>query len=134
MEANYFTILWVLPYIDMNQPLVYMCPLSRNPAHLPPHPIPLGCPCASALNALFHALNLDWSSKAHMVIYMFQCYSLKSPHPHLCPQNPKDCSIHLCLFCCLASSGHSLFFSKGFSLSLNHRMWNFFSNLKLTLF
>ena len=26
MEADYFTILWwVLPYIDMNQPRVYMC-------------------------------------------------------------------------------------------------------------
>ena len=26
LEANYFTILWwVLPYIDMNQPWVYMC-------------------------------------------------------------------------------------------------------------
>ena len=28
-------------------------------------------------------------------------YSLKSSHPHLLPQRPKDCSIHLCLFCCL---------------------------------
>ena len=28
------TILWVLPYIDMNQPQVYMCPPSRTP--LPP--------------------------------------------------------------------------------------------------
>ena len=35
-------------------------------------------------------------------IYMFQCYSLKSSHPHLLPQSPKDCSRHLCLFCCLA--------------------------------
>ena len=24
-----------------------------------------------------------------------------SSHPHPLPQNPKDCSIHLCLFCCL---------------------------------
>ena len=35
MEANYFKILWwVLPYIDMNQPQVYLCPPSRTP--LPP--------------------------------------------------------------------------------------------------
>ena len=35
MEANNFTILWwFLPYIDMNQPWVYMCLTSRNP--LPP--------------------------------------------------------------------------------------------------
>ena len=37
----------------------------------------------------------------HMVIYMFQCYSLKLSHPHLLPQSPKVCSLHLCLFCCL---------------------------------
>ena len=35
IEANYFTILWwFLPYIDMNQPCVYMCPSSWTP--LPP--------------------------------------------------------------------------------------------------
>ena len=38
-------------------------------AHLPPHPIPLGFPSAPALSALFHALNLNWSSISHMVIY-----------------------------------------------------------------
>ena len=32
LEANYFTILWwVLPYIDMDQPQIYMCPLVLNP-------------------------------------------------------------------------------------------------------
>jgi len=40
-----------------------------------------GCPYALASNALFHALNLDWSSISHMVIYLIQCYSLKSSHP-----------------------------------------------------
>ena len=33
---------------------------------------------------------------------MFQCYSHRSSHPRLLPQSPKDCSIHLCIFCCLA--------------------------------
>ena len=33
---------------------------------------------------------------------MFQCYSLRSSHPRLLPQSPKVCSLHLCLFCCLA--------------------------------
>jgi len=37
-----------------------------------------------------------------LVIYMLQCYSLKSSHPCLLPQSPKVCSLHLCLFCCLA--------------------------------
>ena len=86
----------------MNQPRVYKCPPSESPSHLPPHPTPLGCPSALALRALFHALNLDSSSISHMVIYMFQCYFLKSSHPHLLPQSLKVCSLHLCLFCCLA--------------------------------
>ena len=79
----------------------YTCvPLILNP--LPPHPIPLGCPRALALGALLHASNLHWSSILHMVIYMFQCYSLKSSHPRLFPQNPKVCSLLMCLFCCPA--------------------------------
>ena len=78
------------------------CPPSWTPSYLPPHHIPLGCPSALALSALFHALNLDWSSISHMVIYTFQCYSLKSSHPRLLPQSPKVCSLYLCFFCCLA--------------------------------
>ena len=31
---------------------------------------------------------------------MFQCHSPISSHPCHLPQSPKDCSIHLCLFCC----------------------------------
>ena len=77
-------------------------PHPEPPSHFPPHPIPLGCPSTPALSALFHASNLDWSSISHIVIYMFQCYSLKSSHPRLLPQSPKVCSLHLCLFCCLA--------------------------------
>ena len=45
----------------------------------PSRSIPLGCPCAPALSALFYASNLDWSSISHMLIYMFQLYSFKSP-------------------------------------------------------
>ena len=103
LGANYFTILWwFLPYIDMNQPWVYMCPHPEPPCHLPPHPIPQGHPSAPALSTLSHALNLEWQSISHMVIYMLQCYSLKSSHPCLLPQSPKVCSWHLCLFCCLS--------------------------------
>ena len=74
------------------------------PSHLPSHAIPLGCPRALSLNALFIALNLDWLSILHMVIYTFQCYFPVSSHPCLLPQSPKVCSLHLCLFCCLAYS------------------------------
>ena len=97
------TILWwVLPYTDMNQPQVYMCSPSWAPSHLPPYPIPQGHPSAPAPSTLSHALNLDGRSISHMIIYMFQCYSLRSSHPHLLPQSPKDCSLHLYLFCCIA--------------------------------
>ena len=86
----------------MNQPWVYMCPHPEPPCHLPPHPIPQGHPSAPALSTLSRTLNLDWRSVSHMIIYMFQCYSLRSSHPCLLPQSPKVCSLHLCLFCCLA--------------------------------
>ena len=95
--GGYFTILWwFLSYTDMNQPWVYMCPPSWTPSHLP-HPIPWGCPSAPALSPPFHALNLDWWSISHMVIYMFQCYSFKSSHPCLLPQSPKVSSLYLSL-------------------------------------
>ena len=71
------------------------------PSHLPPNPIPQGPPSAPALSTLSHALNLDWRSISHMIIYMFQCYSLKLSHPRLLQQSPIVCSVHLCLFCCL---------------------------------
>ena len=94
---------WVLPYIDMNQPWVYMhvSPHSESHSHLNPHPITLGCPRAPALSALLHISNLLRSSFSHMVIHMFQCYSLKPSHPCLLLQSPKVCSLHLYLFCCI---------------------------------
>jgi len=77
-------------------------PHPEPPSHLPPHPIPQGHPSPPALRTLSHASNLYWRSISHMIIYIFQCYSLKSSHPHLLPQSPKVCSLHLCLFRCLA--------------------------------
>ena len=76
-------------------------PSHEPPSPLPPHPIPLGHPSTPALSILSHASNLDWWSVSYMIIYMFQCYSLRSSHLRLLPQHPKHCSIHLCLFCCL---------------------------------
>ena len=64
-------------------------------------PIPQGYLSAPVLSTLSHALNLDWWSISHMIIYMFQCYFFKSSHPRLFPQSPKVCSLYLCLFCCL---------------------------------
>ena len=102
LEDNYFIIFqWFLPYINMNQPQVYMCPPHpKHLSHLLSHSIPLGCPRTLALGPLLHPLDLHWSSVLHMVMYMFQWYSLKSSHPHLLPLSPKVCFIYLCLLCC----------------------------------
>ena len=47
-------------------------------------------------------MHQNWTGDPfHMIIYMIQCHSPKSSHPHPLPQSPKVCSIHLCLFCCV---------------------------------
>ena len=103
LEANYFTILyWICHTLTL---IHHGCTCVPNPdpsSHLPPHPIPLGHPSATAPSILYHASILNWRFISHMIIYMFQCHSPKSSHPRPLPQSPKHCSIHLCLFCCLA--------------------------------
>ena len=102
-KANYFTILYWFCHT-----LTWIChgctcvPHPEPPFHLPPHSIHLGHPSSPAPSTLYHASNLDWQSISHMIIHMFQCYSLKPSHPRPLPQSPKDCSLYLCLFCCLA--------------------------------
>ena len=83
----------------MNPPLVYTCSPSWTPSL--PCTIPLGHPSAPAPSIQFHTSNLDWQFVSYMILYKFQCHSSKSSHPLPLPQSPKDCSIHLCLFCCL---------------------------------
>ena len=106
LEANYFTILWWF-FANHWHESAMGAHVSHHPeplSHLLPHPIPPGCPRAPALSALLHTTNLHWWSSSHIVIYMFQCYSLILSHPCLLPHSPKVCSLHLCLFCCLACS------------------------------
>ena len=45
-----------------------------------------------SFHALPHVLNLHWSSVLPTIMYMFQCYFLKSSHP-LLPLSPKVCSL-----------------------------------------
>ena len=82
---------------------VHVSPILNPSSHLHPHPIPQGHPNALAPSTLYHASNLDRQFISHVIIYMFQCHSPipSRPLPH--PQSPKDCSIHLCLFCCLSN-------------------------------
>ena len=101
MEANYFTILYWFCHISTWIHHGCTCvPHPEPPSHLPLHTIPLGHPSAPAPSILYPASNLDWWFISYMILYMFQCHSPKLSHP--LPQNPKDCSIYLCLFCCLA--------------------------------
>jgi len=101
LEANYFTILyWFCHTSTWIRHGCTRAPQPEPPSYLHPHPIPLGHPSAPALSILYPASNLDWQSISH-IIYMFKCHSPKSSHPLPLPQNPKDCSTHLCLFCCL---------------------------------
>ena len=114
MQASFLKINLIGGYLLYNVMVVFaihghestmgthVFPHHEHPSHSLPHPIPLGCPRAPALCALLYASNLHWSSILHMVIYMFQCSSLKSSHPHLIPHSPKVCPLHLYHFCCLA--------------------------------
>ena len=102
LEANYCTILYsfchTLTWIRHGCTCV---PHPESPSPLPPPPILLGHPSAPAPSTLYHASNLDWRSISHMIICMFHCHSPKPSHPCPLPQSPKDCSLYLCLFCCL---------------------------------
>ena len=75
---------------------VHVFPILNAPPTSLPVPIP------PAPRTLYHASNLDWRFISHVIIYMFQCHSPISSRPRPLPQSPKDCSIHLCLFRCLA--------------------------------
>ena len=77
-------------------------PNPEPPSHLSPHIISLGHPSVPAPSILYPVSNLDWRFISYMTVYMFQCHSPKSSHLLPFPQSPKVCSIHPCLFCCLA--------------------------------
>ena len=100
-------------------------PHPETPSHLPPHPIPQGCPSVPALGALFHALNLDWWSVSHM----YQCYSLKSSHPRLLPQSPKACSLYLVSLLLSCIYGHHCHLSKFYICALIYCIGVFLSDL-----
>ena len=97
MEANYNSVVVFAIHWYESAMSVHVSPILNTLP--PPHLIPLGCLRALALSALLQALNLHWSSVWHMVIYIFQCYSLKSSHPYLLPESPKVCSV--CVFAVL---------------------------------
>ena len=72
------------------------CVLILNPLPPPSPSHPSGLSQRTSPESPVSSSNLDWRSISYMVIYMFQCCSLKSPHPRLLPQSPKVCSLSLC--------------------------------------
>ena len=86
----------------MNQPLIYMCSPSRSPLPPPSPSHPSGSSQCTNPEHLSHASNLGWWSVSPLIVYLFQCYSLRTSHPRLLPLSPKVSSVHLCLFFCFA--------------------------------
>ena len=97
LEDNCFTLLcWPLPYINMNQPQVYICPLlPESPSHLLHYPSPLILSQSSGLSSHCHTANSHLLSIIHMIMYIFPCYSLRSSQSLLPPLCSQVCS--LCL-------------------------------------
>ena len=91
-----------MPYIHMNQPWVYMCSPSWTP--LPPSS-PSHSSGSSQCTSPEHSLSC---TEPGLVIYFtydnihVSILFPQSSHPRLLPQSAKVCSLHLCLFRCLA--------------------------------
>ena len=81
-----YNIVLILPNIEMNLPQVYPRSASWTLLTPPPTPtLPLGRPSAPAPSIQYRASNLDWWLVSYMILYRFQCYSPKSPHPFPLP-------------------------------------------------
>ena len=76
---------------------IHVFPILNPPPSSLPIPslwvVPVHQPQASSI------MHQTWTG---IILYVFPCHSPKSSHPLPLPQSPKDCSIHRCLFCCLA--------------------------------
>ena len=67
--------------------LIHISPSSQTYLPSPSPSYPLGYHKAPALGSLHLTINSHWLSVLHIVMYMFQCSSLKSFHPQKCISN-----------------------------------------------
>ena len=76
----------------------FTCIPHPDPPVPPPSPSdPSGSSQCTRPEHLSHASNLGWWYVSHLIVYLFQCCSLRTSHPRLLPQSLKVCSIYLCL-------------------------------------
>ena len=96
LEDNCFTVLcWPLPYINMNQPQIYTCPLLPRPLS---HPIPsTGFSQNSGLSSLCHTADSHLLSILHMVMYVSMLLS-----QFVLPSSSPTVSISLFLIVCIS--------------------------------
>ena len=102
-----------LPYIDMNQPWIYMYSTSRSLLLPPSPPHPSGSSQCTSPEHLSHASNLGWWSVSPLIVYLFQCCSLWTSHPRLLKEESKSLfctSVSLFQFCRLGYHYHLLKF------------------------
>ena len=96
-----YNIVLVLPYINMHLPRVYTCSPSWTP--LPP-PSPYH-PSGSSL-CTSPKLPVSCIKSGLAIRFLYDIIHVLMPFSQIIPpslsQSPKDCSRHLCLFCCLA--------------------------------
>ena len=98
-----YNIVLVLPYINMHPPRVYMCSPSWTPFPPPTPYHPSGSSqCTSPklpVSCIKPGLVIHF---LYDIIHVLMPLSqIIPPPPPPLPQRPKDCSIQLCLFCCL---------------------------------
>ena len=94
-----YNIVLVLPYISMHPPQVYTCSQSWTP--LPP-PSPYHPSGSSQCTSPKHPVSCI--EPGLVIHFLYDIIYVSMPFSQIISplQSPKDCSIHLCLFCCLA--------------------------------
>ena len=96
-----YNIVLVLPYINMHPARVYTFPI-LNPLPTPSLYHPSGSSQCTSLKLPVSCIKPGLTIRfLYDIIHVSMPFAQIIP-PLPLPQSPKDCSIHLCPFCCLA--------------------------------